>query len=86
MSMESKKRNPTIQDFQDLEVKVSNIGRGDLIHEMDTKIAILRGILEEAEEDGWNESIRKRWDIHAAEINMRLTLARTDRAREKGLL
>ncbi|MFA6076784.1 MAG: hypothetical protein WC735_01770 [Candidatus Paceibacterota bacterium] len=81
-------RDPTPQDFQDLEIKVSGLGRGNLVHEIDFHMGMLKRVfgLEDSKKNPWPEYLRKDWDEHVREINIVTNKIKMEQAKEKGLL
>jgi len=80
------KNYPSAQDFQDLEIKVQNLGRGDIIHECKYHLGMLERVLASTSKTGWNDGWLEIWNKEVVEINKLVTQVRMNQAREKGLL
>ena len=88
MSMElgNLRKDPTPQDLQDIEIRATGLGKGDLVHDIDNHLGILRMLMFTAKRKGWTNNHIQDWDEEVGAINKLIHQVRIEQAKEKGLL
>jgi hypothetical protein len=77
--------HPTSQDLQNLEIEVSGLGRGDIIHLINTHMGILRNAMKQSEKEGWPDWLLEPYNENLSEIRKLILETKMQKAKELGL-
>jgi hypothetical protein len=77
---------PTSHDLQNLEIQVDNLGSGDIVHEIQAHMWMLRRAMKMSEKEGWPDWLLASWNEESLEVNKLITKLRMEQAKGKGFI
>jgi len=77
---------PTLQDLQNLEIEVSGLGRGDVVHLINTHMGVMRKVMKQSQDKGWTDWLLNAYAENLIEIRKLIVETRLQRAKEQGLI